>query len=61
SAMPSPSTDFETISRRHHTAVKLENWELLAMHSIAADQSIPRVRLQMLKTLAGLPPVSSTT
>ncbi|KAF8533671.1 hypothetical protein BDD12DRAFT_759692 [Trichophaea hybrida] len=51
----SRATDYETIERRYTLAVNLECWELLAMHSIANDESIPRIRLRMLKAFAGLP------
>ncbi|CUS09545.1 unnamed protein product [Tuber aestivum] len=54
SSSDSRAPDYETIERRYNIAVNLESWELLAMHSIAGDESIPRVRLRMLKSLAGL-------
>ncbi|CCX32074.1 hypothetical protein FPQ18DRAFT_279905 [Pyronema domesticum] len=55
--MTDPSvTDYETLERRYNLAVNLECWELLAMHSIATDESIPRIRLRMLKAFAGVPP-----
>ncbi|KAI5800066.1 hypothetical protein EDC01DRAFT_533229 [Geopyxis carbonaria] len=46
---------YETMERRHTLAVNLESWELLAMHSLAHDESIARVRLNMMKSLAGVP------
>ncbi|KAI5818140.1 hypothetical protein BZA77DRAFT_225238, partial [Pyronema omphalodes] len=49
------ATDYETLERRYNLAVNLECWELLAMHSIANDESIPRIRLRMLKAFAGVP------
>ncbi|RPA97123.1 hypothetical protein L873DRAFT_1691758 [Choiromyces venosus 120613-1] len=54
SSSDSRAPDYETVERRYNIAVNLESWELLAMHSIAGDESIPRVRLRMLKSLAGL-------
>ncbi|KAH0614426.1 uncharacterized protein H6S33_000062 [Morchella sextelata] len=62
----SRAADYETVERRYNIAVNLESWELLAMHSIASDESIPRVRLRMLKSLAGLvgtdtPPASPSS
>ncbi|KAI5855909.1 hypothetical protein BZA05DRAFT_390023 [Tricharina praecox] len=47
--------DYETLDRRYTIAVNLECWELMAMHSIANNESIPRLRLKMLKAFAGLP------
>jgi len=50
------AADYETVERRYTVAVNLESWELLAMHSLASEESIPRVRLRMTKALVGLPP-----
>ncbi|KAA8894109.1 hypothetical protein FN846DRAFT_975777 [Sphaerosporella brunnea] len=55
------TVDFETLDRRYAIAVNLECWELLAMHSIANDESIPRIRLRMMKAFAGLPPGGGAT
>ncbi|KAL7266222.1 hypothetical protein RUND412_011242 [Rhizina undulata] len=48
------AADIETVEKRYNLVVKIESWEVLAMHSIAGEESIPRVRLRMLKTLAGV-------
>ncbi|KAF8420054.1 hypothetical protein EV426DRAFT_518979, partial [Tirmania nivea] len=46
---------YEVLDRRYAAAVGLESWEVGAMRSVACDESIPRVRLRLLKALAGLP------
>ncbi|KAF8454527.1 hypothetical protein BGX38DRAFT_1089382 [Terfezia claveryi] len=48
-------TPYEVLDRRYAATVGLESWEVGAMRSIASDESIPRVRLRLLKALAGLP------
>jgi len=50
------AADYETVERRYTVAVNLESWELLAMHSLATEESIPRIRLRMMRALVGLPP-----